>query len=139
AGAPVPARRPKPEPEPDTSLCERVVPPLPQTWRNTHQVRHSMRLVGAGLGLYGMREVPLVGRVRERDRIWEALREARRSGEARCCVLRGPAGSGKSRLAEWMSQRADELGSAVVLRATHSPTGGPADGLARMITAALGC
>src|SRR5690606_28426686 len=57
----------------------------------------------------------------------------------RCCVLRGPAGSGKSRLAEWMSQRADELGSAIVLRATHSPTGGPADGLSRMITAALGC
>src|SRR5690606_9272727 len=65
--------------------------------------------------------------------------EARHRGEARCCVLRGSAGSGKSRLAEWMSQRADELGNAMVLRATHSPTGGPADGLARMITAALGC
>lgn len=121
------------------ALCERRVPPLPRTWRMRHVGQPSMRLVGAGLGLYGLREIPLVGREAERDVIWDALHAVRQTGEVRCCVLRGTAGSGKTRLAEWISQRADEVGNAVVVRATHSPGGGPADGLARMVAAALGC
>lgn len=122
-----------------TNLCDRRVPPLPRTWRTSHREAPSMRLVGAGLGLYGMREIPMVGRTGERDHLWTALSEVRLRGEVRCCVLRGSAGTGKSRLAEWVAQRADEVGNAVVVRATHSPGGGPADGLSRMVAAALGC
>lgn len=118
-------------------LAERRIPPLPVTWRLPLPVP-SIALVGAGLGLYGLRAIPLVGRQAERDAIWEALREARETGGARACVLRGQAGAGKSRLAEWMAHRADEVGAAVVVHATHSAAGGAADGLSRMVAAALG-
>lgn len=118
-------------------LADRCLPPMPSTWR-VPVTPPSIRLVGAGLGLYGVRTVPLVGREAERDRIWSALREARDRREARAVVLRGQAGSGKSRLAEWIARRADEVGSALVIRATHSPSGGVADGLSRMVAAAVG-
>ena len=48
--------------------------------------------------------------------------------QARLLVLQGAAGNGKSRLIEWMGERAHELGAATVLEAVHGPEGGPADG-----------
>ncbi|HSG63614.1 MAG TPA: ATP-binding protein, partial [Gammaproteobacteria bacterium] len=98
-----------------------------------------MTLVGSGLGLVGLRTMPLVGRRDERAALWEELREVDRTGEPRAVVLRGPAGVGKSRLAEWFSRRADEVGGAQVLRVLHSENGGAADGLAPSIVRHLRC
>ncbi len=92
---------------------------LPRDWRTDEAPRMPMRLVGAGLGLWALRGVPMVGREVERDRLWEALREVHRTGSARLVLLHGPAGSGTTRLAEWVCERAHEVGGAEVLVADH--------------------
>ncbi len=123
---------------PLSSLPQREGPPLPQNWRRQEE-QISMRLVGAGLGLFGLRSIPLVDRTGERDQIWRTLVEVHEAGEARLLHLHGTAGAGKSRVVEWMCERAHELGGAVGLRATHSPMGGPADGLSRTFANHLRC
>ncbi len=122
-----------------TAGGDHCIPPLPVSWRVRNAPPTSMQLVGAGLGLYGTRAIPLVGREEERDAIWAALRDVRASASVRAVVLSGMAGAGKSRLAEWVCERASETGNAVVLRATHSPDGGVGDGLPRMVAAVLAC
>lgn len=115
------------------------LPPLPETWRMDHTTRTSMQLVGAGLGLYGLRTIPMVGREKERDRLWEALRKVGTTNRPHLLLLHGSAGVGKSRLAEWITQRAEEVGGAHGLCARHSPIAGLGDGLPRMIAAHLRC
>ena len=109
------------------------VPPLPYRWERTVTADTSLKLVGAGLGLFGIRSLPMVDRNHERDVLWEALRTVRDSGTARAVIVRGRAGTGKSRLAQWLQRRAHEVGSAVCLRTMFSPVAGPGDGLSRMI------
>lgn len=117
----------------------RTSPPLPATWERPVPRPPSMRLVGAGLGLYGLRSVPFVGRREERDLLWRALADVHARREARLVVLRGAAGQGKTRLAEWIAERAHETGGAIILRATHGPSPGAGDGLPRMIARQLRC
>lgn len=114
-------------------------PPCPKTWRRTDAGRPPPPLVGAGLGLYGLRTVPLVNRDAERDHIWSMLLEVNRNSSARAVLLQGSAGYGKSRVVEWISHRAHELGAAIVLRAGHSPIAGQVSGLAPMLASHLGC
>jgi eukaryotic-like serine/threonine-protein kinase len=78
-----------------------------------------------GLSLYGVRRRPLIGRHALRDRLWRALMQAS-AGEAQQICLRGAAGTGKSRLAQWLAERAHEVGAADVLVARHRPAGGDA-------------
>lgn len=113
-------------------------PPLPASWRGPGPMRWQP-LAGAGLGLFGLRAVPLVDRSAERDRLWRALRRVHRDGLPRAVVLRGAPGFGKSSLAQWLCQRAHEVGAATVLKATHSPTPTPRDGLAPMLGRFHGC
>jgi serine/threonine protein kinase/tetratricopeptide (TPR) repeat protein len=120
-------------------LMRRRLPPLPASWRNLDPPRRSMRLVGAGLGLYGLRAIPMVGRMSARDGLWQALYQALQEQAPRLCLVRGAAGAGKTRLARWLAERASEVGNAVVLVAEHSQGGGPRDGLGRMVQRALGC
>src|SRR6185295_13701030 len=114
-------------------------PPLPPTWEHPASGTPSIKLIGAGLGLYGLRSIPLLGRRAERDAVWREL--ARVHGERRVhlVLLRGVAGSGKTHLAEWMAERAHEVGGAVVLRAYHGPNPGAEDGLPRMMARHLRC
>ena len=114
------------------------VPPMPKDWRRPAE-RRSMRLVGTGLGLYGLRQVPLVARDEERDAIWRSLAKVRQTGKPQALVFRGPGGVGKSRVVQWMAERVREVGSAQFLWATHSPRPGPRDGLEGMISRHLGC
>ena len=107
-------------------------PPFPWTWRRPEPPRFT-HLAGVGLGLYGLRTVPLVGREAERDLIWDALREVVERGLPRSILLIGCAGSGKTRLAEWMCERALELGIARSMRATHGEHGEAGEGLAPML------
>ncbi len=103
-----------------------------QDWRVVEE-RPSRRLLGAGLGLYFVRTVPLVDRETERDALWSLLRRVDADGRARAVVLRGPSGTGKSRLASWLCERAHESGAAIVLQAMHEESPGPAHGLSRMV------
>ncbi len=113
-------------------------PELPATWRTEREVL-PLPLLGAGLGLYGLREVPLVGRDQERDLLWRELGRAREEGRARAVVLRGATGTGKGRLARWLCERADEAGAAEILTATHQPGGGPNHGLPRLLSEHYRC
>ncbi|MEZ4315881.1 MAG: protein kinase [Myxococcota bacterium] len=109
-------------------------PGVPQTWRRAGPARRSLQLLGAGLGLYGVRTIPMVGRERERDALWRMLASVHRSRQAEVAIIRGSAGTGKSRLADWLCERAHEVGGATVLRARFSETDAPEEPLRRMLT-----
>ena len=112
---------------------------VPESWRRGGPARSTTHLHGAGLGLFGLRELPLVDRDRERELLWSALRRATELGRPGLVLLSGSVGYGKSRLGEWLCTRAHETGAAEVLRAVHSPSGGPKDGLGPMLARYLGC
>lgn len=113
------------------------IPPMPERWHDGAQAEH--RVIGAALGLVGVRDAPFVGRFEERDRLWDALRAVRDHGSPRVFVVRGPAGSGKTRLARWVCRHAEEVGAAHVLAAPHRQDRAASAGLARMAAAELGC
>lgn len=148
ATSPIPQREMPTEPDinsgiidiipPSVSSAAYELPPIPDHWRRTEPER-SIQLVGAGLGLYGLRPVPLVDRFEERDAIWSTLHEVHERGSARALVLHGASGTGKSRLSEWMLERAHEVGAAQFLKITHSRHGNPGEGIARMLAQHLGC
>jgi tetratricopeptide (TPR) repeat protein len=115
------------------------IPPMAADWRRAELHDNAPDLRGVGLGLYGLRAIPLAGREAERDRIWAALRRVHATREPAAVLLHGPAGTGKSRLAHSMAARAHEVGAASVLGAGHGPWSAPMDGLVAMATAALGC
>jgi serine/threonine protein kinase/tetratricopeptide (TPR) repeat protein len=114
-------------------------PPLPPSWEPPASPKPSIKLIGAGLGLYGLRSIPLLGRRAERDALWGALSQVHDERQARLMLLRGPAGTGKTHLAEWITERAHEVGGAIVLRAYHGPNPGAEDGLPRMMARHLRC
>ncbi|MCB9677081.1 MAG: protein kinase [Alphaproteobacteria bacterium] len=91
-----------------------------------------MGLRSAGLGLWGLRPLPLVDRMEARDTLWQALVRVKRNDRAHAVVLRGPAGIGKSRLAQWLSRRAHERGEAVTWRGRHTQVPDAEHGLAAM-------
>jgi len=115
-----------------------TLPPQPDSWRPIH-AETSAELVGAGLGLYGLRPVPLVDREPERDVLWEALARSRATRRGEVVVLHGPSGCGKSHLAEWIAERAHEVGAAHVLEAHHSEVPGPGHGLGAMVARFAAC
>jgi eukaryotic-like serine/threonine-protein kinase len=137
------AARQRPNPPPAESSaeppCVRESPPLPEAWEHPVTRPPSMQLVGAGLGLYGLRSIPLVGRRAEREALWQALSQVHTEQRVRLVLLHGAAGNGKTRLAEWIAERAHEVGGATVLRASHGPSPGAGDGLARMMARHLRC
>jgi serine/threonine protein kinase/tetratricopeptide (TPR) repeat protein len=102
-------------------------------WRTIPVAPPRPKLLGAGLGLYGLRAVPLAGREAERDALWSRLVRVHETGRTELVLVRGAAGHGKTRLAEWLVESSLELGAAVALVATHGAQGGPADGLGPML------
>lgn len=121
------------------ALANSSPPPHPTDWRRIEPSSAPQRLESAGLRLYGLRQVPLIGREVERDAIWGALSKVSNSGQPRLIVLRGSAGTGKTRLAEWIGERALEVGAASFWRATHGRDSGPGEGLPRMLSEQMGC
>ncbi len=116
------------DPEPPSAL-----PPIPPDWREPGGEAAPLELVGAGLGLFGLRRVPLVGRDAERDRLWNTLRSAATERRTRVLVLRGGAGNGKSRLAQWLCERAEETGAAQAMLAVHGTIPSPKHGIGPML------
>jgi hypothetical protein len=103
-------------------------------WRPRPHEDLPSHLVGTGLRLFGLREPPFVDRGAECDHIWQALQQVEQTGEPRVVVVAGGSGAGKSRLVDWMTTRAHELGAANILRAVHTSGGhGPGEGLPGMV------
>lgn len=112
-------------------------PPAPRTrvaadWRDLDH-HQATRLQGLGLSLFGLRALPLVGRERERDVLWDALRTVLETRKPSLVVVRGPVGSGKTRLVQWLAQLAQEAGAVTLLTAQHAQAPGPAHGVGPMI------
>lgn len=124
--------------EHDVPLCPIPAPRVPENWERQDTLP-TIQLLGVGLGLFGLRPIPMVNRTSEFDSIWGALQQAHTAGRPQLVHLHGGAGHGKSRIAEWICQRADELGAATVLRANHEVNCGPSDGLPRMIARSFRC
>lgn len=120
-----------------SSRLARMRQPQPRSWRRPIPNRASPKLHGAGLGLWGIRTVPLVGREAERDVLWNSLREARRRSTPRLNLVRGPTGTGKTRLVEWIGQRADEVGCAIVHEGICAKSGPLGQGLRDLFSRAL--
>ncbi|MCB9686750.1 MAG: protein kinase [Alphaproteobacteria bacterium] len=112
-------------------------PPIPPDFRR--RGRRLRMLPGAGLGLYGMRAVPIVGREAQQERLWRLLREVADDERPRAIVLHGEPGVGKTRLAEWLGRRAHEVGAAEVLVARHDPGLGEGSGVVAALARLLGC
>ncbi len=115
-------------------------PPTPESWREPRRLaptdtEHQLR--GVGLGLYGLRQVPMVDRDDERDALWEALRLVVATRQPLAIALTGTMGVGKTRLADWLGERAMELGVALPIHVRHSPIEGTTSGLARLVAAHL--
>lgn len=89
-------------------------------------------------GLFGLRELPVLGRVDERRALWSAVRTATEKDAPSAVVLSGPAGTGKSRLARDAVERALELGIALELNTHWSAGGSPDEGLRGLVENALG-
>lgn len=93
------------------------------------------RLGSVGAGLFGLRAIPIVGRESIQEELWSLLRAVRAGGNPAAVLLRGGAGVGKSRLAEWLARSADELGlaSPLVIRGERGEvTGGIGRSLAEL-------
>jgi tetratricopeptide (TPR) repeat protein len=89
--------------------------------------------MGAGLGLFGLRSVPFVGREHERDLLWADLQSVAAEARARLVLVTGAAGVGASRLCAWLAERADELGAATALSARFTDEPGVHPPLAAMM------
>ena len=112
-------------------------PPLPATWRAKEPVTFDAIGLYAGIGLHGLREIPLVARHEERDLIWEAMLSSFTARRAALVIVQGAEGIGKSKLVSWIAARAHELGAAHVLAASHPSQDDPRQGLARMLSGYL--
>ena len=113
--------------------------PVPTTWKRPITPPQPLQLLGAGLNLYGLRAIPMVGRESERDTIWRVLLEVDQDRQSRAILLSGAAGCGKTRLAEWVSERAHEIGCPVVMNVIHEPRPGPSSGLLATLARYLKC
>lgn len=104
----------------------------PQPLADPAHAPHPSALQGVGLSLFHLRTLPVVDREPQRDLLWSLLRRVQSEGRAHLVVLEGASGTGKTRLAEWLAERALELGVAQVLTARNTPDRSPTEALTRM-------
>ncbi|MEL6347515.1 MAG: protein kinase, partial [Myxococcota bacterium] len=116
-------------------------PAMPASWGPGRVMPTPAALVDVGLSLFGLRELPFVGREAERDRLWKMLQTVRDEGRASAVMIRGASGVGKSRLARWLGQRAHSLGIiSAVIAVEHARDGAdPLAGLRPALARLLGC
>jgi len=136
ATGPVPG--PLPELSPSLALCDYPdLPPVLDTWRQDAEPRRSMGLLGTGLGIFGFRNLPVIGREAEQDRLWATLKSITKDQAGQAMVLSGGDGSGRSHLAAWLTQRAHETGAASVLRVDLRDMAGAVEVLAPIVHSLL--
>lgn len=115
------------------STVEQSLQEIPDHWLAPVLDRMPLQLIGAGMGVMGMRTIPLVGRLGQLNAMWEALLESDETKQVRTVLLEGPSGAGRTRLAEAFAQRVKELALANVLRISHTAEGAAIDGIAGMV------
>ncbi len=120
-----------------TSRAQQRTPPIPVDWRRDPG-RRVRPLSRAGLELFGLRRIPVADRTEERNVLWSALRRVDAMGEPNAVLLTGPVGTGKSKLAEWLLRRAEELGAGIGLKVPINRSNRAADGVGRAIAGHLG-
>lgn len=91
----------------------------------------------SGLGLFGLRTVRLTGREREKAALFRCLADVVSSRRPRIVLVSGPAGVGKTRLGEWLCERAVELGVALPLVTRFSSSRAPSEGFAPLLARAI--
>ena len=123
----------------DEAPPERAGTPVPLTWRRQGKATEIEPLFGVGLNLFGIRPPPFVGRMAERDLLWQSLRDVYDKGVGQAVILEGSAGVGLSRLGRWLCQRADEVGAARVFTARHGAAEDGTSGLVPMVARYLRC
>lgn len=106
---------------------------FPTTWKRDVQPPPKPDMADVGLGIFGLREIPFVDREHERDKIWNAFQKVVFQQKPRALIAEGPSGTGKSRLVEWMVQRAHEIGACISLRISHDESAGAGEGLRGML------
>ncbi|MBX3125987.1 MAG: protein kinase [Polyangiaceae bacterium] len=134
-------------PSPDTNPAAYVFPKLPRydrpaapTTRQTGGPRGSAPELRPAqqrsTGLLSIRQSPLVGRDDVKRTLREACDEVIESVGAphRLVILVGPAGVGKSRIAEWLCEVVHEEGTIIPLRARYRPIRSPLDGMLGGVT-----
>ncbi len=125
---------------PETVATPVVPAPLPRDWREVEtDATLPASLIGAGLGLFGLRQVPVIGREAERDALWAGFQSVHRSRTPRVVVLRGPVGSGKTHLADWMCRKAEEVGGGISLKGAYAIDGGLLQGVEEALARYLHC
>lgn len=108
-------------------------PPVLPDWRRERAAQSTLAIPRTGLELFSLREVPIVDRRDERDRLWNAVRSLHRSRQPGLVTLEAAPGTGKTRLAQWLVRRVHETGGASTLKATHAPSAEPDAGLRDML------
>jgi serine/threonine protein kinase len=114
--------------------------PLPSshdpTLRLDPELYRSESSVATTTGLLGMRPSPFVARQAERARLLSLVGEVANSPTPtrRLILLRGEAGVGKSRLAEWLCEEVHERALMVPLRARYRKIAAPLDGVVGAVT-----
>lgn len=99
----------------------------------SHPIEERKHFLGTGLALYELRPVPMVGRRHPRELLWQTFEQVIATQQPRMVLLKGSAGLGKSRLAQWVVERAEELGAALVLWAFHEPNPQALDVVRKML------
>ena len=85
---------------------------------------------GASVRLFTLRDPPLVGHQGLRQRIWDAARGVRETGQTRVVVVRGAPGSGKTHLLRSLSRTLEMGGWAEPLWLSYHQEAEPTDGYA---------
>lgn len=80
-------------------------------------------------GLFGLRELPVMGRLDQRRAVWNAVRAVVIARRPCVVFLEGPAGSGKSRIARDVMERSTELGLCIGMQTSWSQAGSGDEGL----------
>ncbi len=130
-----PGATPLPSDPDDGAQTEGSLPHVPPQWSPGSSLLAEApdRAVGTGLGLFWLRSLAFVGREQERDALWSALRRVQEQRRPEVILLSGAAGVGKSRLAQWLCERAHEIAGADFVKATHSPGAADASSLGTML------
>lgn len=90
-------------------------------------------LPGVGLSLFGLRTLPMIGRRSARTLGWTLLSRVVSEQRPRALVIRGGTGIGKSRLAGWLVEQAEEHASILSLRAHAAPDAPPEEAVQSML------
>lgn len=112
------------------------VPPLPTHPRSPPPPVPS-ELSGAGVGLFALRDVGVVGREALQLWLWARLGEVVADRRPRRVVLRGAPGVGTTRLARWLCERSHEVGAGELLMARHGVDPEPGHGIGPMVSSAF--